>query len=93
MEENLVDDNEIVELYLSRNEEAIARTKEKYGERLRSIADNVLNDIETAKECENDTYLSAWNLIPPNEPRKYLFAFLGKRAGILGSSSAEMKAT
>ncbi|MBP5533317.1 MAG: sigma-70 family RNA polymerase sigma factor [Lachnospiraceae bacterium] len=73
-----MDDNEIVELYLSRNEEAIARTKEKYGERLKIIANNILNDIETAKECENDMYLKAWNLIPPNEPRKYLFAFLGK---------------
>ena len=73
-----MDDNEIVELYLSRNEEAIARTKEKYGEKLKIIANNILNDIETAKECENDMYLKAWNLIPPNEPRKYLFAFLGK---------------
>ncbi|MCR4992548.1 MAG: RNA polymerase subunit sigma-70, partial [Lachnospiraceae bacterium] len=63
-----MDDNEIVELYLSRNEEAIARTKEKYGERLKIIANNILNDIETAKECENDMYLKAWNLIPPNEP-------------------------
>ena len=73
-----MDDNEIVELYLSRDEEAIARTKEKYGERLKIIADNILNDRETAEECENDTYLSAWNLIPPNEPRSYLFSFLGK---------------
>ena len=73
-----MDDNAIVELYLSRNEEAIDRTSEKYGVQLRNIANNILNDIETAKECENDAYLETWNLIPPHEPRNYLFAFIGK---------------
>lgn len=52
-----MDDNEIVELYLSRNEEAIKRTAQKYGSRLRNIANSILNDRETAKECENDAYL------------------------------------
>ncbi len=76
--EKLVDDNRIVELYLSRNEEAINQTALKYGSKLRRIADNILNDIETAKECENDTYNETWNLIPPHEPRTYLFAFVGR---------------
>ena len=73
-----MDDNKIVEFYLSRNEDAISQTAAKYGSRLRNIANNILNDRETAKECENDTYLRAWNLIPPNEPREYLFAFMGR---------------
>lgn len=73
-----MDDNEIVELYLSRNEDAIAETARKYGSRLRSIANSIVNDIETAKECENDAYLETWNLIPPHEPRNYLFSFVGR---------------
>ena len=73
-----MDDEKIVELYLSRNEDAISQTESKYGSRLRNIANKILNDRETAKECENDTYLKSWELIPPNEPSDYLFAFMGK---------------
>ncbi len=73
-----MDDSEIVELYLKRDESAISNTQEKYGQKLRLIANGILNDMKIAEECENDTYLSAWNLIPPNEPRTYLFAFLGR---------------
>ena len=73
-----MDDPEIVELYLSRDESAIAQTAQKYGPRLRRIADSILKNKASAEECENDTYLEAWRLIPPNEPRSYLFAFLGK---------------
>ena len=73
-----MDDSKIVELYLSRNESAISQTAQKYGLKLRRIADSILNNMASAEECENDTYLEAWNRIPPNEPRTYLFAFLGK---------------
>ncbi len=73
-----MDDPTIVELYLSRDESAIYQTSQKYGSKLRRIAFGILNDSASAEECENDTYLEAWNLIPPNEPRNYLFAFLGK---------------
>lgn len=73
-----MNDNEIVELYLSRNEDAINQTAQKYGSRLRNIANSILNDRETAKECENDAYLETWELIPPHEPRHYLFAFVGR---------------
>lgn len=73
-----MNDNEIVELYLSRNEDAINQTAQKYGSRLRNIANSILNDRETAKECENDAYLETWELIPPHEPRDYLFAFVGR---------------
>ena len=73
-----MDDDQIVELYLCRNEEAILRTAEKYGAKLRSIAFRILNDRETAEECENDAYRETWNRIPPHEPRDYLFAFVGR---------------
>ena len=73
-----MDDSKIVELYLSRNESAVSRTAQKYGFKLRIIANHILNNMASAEECENDTYLEAWNRIPPNEPRTYLFAFLGK---------------
>ena len=73
-----MEDDKIVELYLSRSEEAIAQTAQKYGSRLRNIANSILNDRETAKECENDAYLETWELIPPHEPRNYLFAFVGR---------------
>ena len=73
-----MDDSRIVDLYLARDEEAIRSTKEKYGRKLRGIAFNVLCDSSDAEECENDTYLRAWNSIPPHEPREYLFAYLAK---------------
>lgn len=74
-----MEDTEIVDLYLARNENAIVMTEEKYGRSLRKIISSVLDD-EACKECENDVYLRAWNLIPPNEPRDHFFAFLGKIA-------------
>ncbi len=73
-----MDDSKIVELYLSRDEAAIKHTSEKYGSRLRSLADGIVNDRQTAEECENDTYLEAWRAIPPHEPRSYLYAFLAR---------------
>lgn len=66
----------IVDLYLARNEEAIRRTDEKYGGDLRALSQNITGSREDAAECLNDTYLSAWNTIPPNAPRTYLLAFL-----------------
>ncbi len=73
-----LDDFKIVELYLSRDESAIPHTAQKYGAKLRQIANSILNNMASAEECENETYLEAWNSIPPNEPRTYLFAFLGR---------------
>lgn len=73
-----VDDDRIVDLFLSRDEEAIVQTAQKYGQRIRSIAYRIVNDPETAKECENDAYRETWERIPPNEPRDYLFPFVGR---------------
>ena len=77
---NALDDNQIIELYLLRSEEAIRKTAEKYGGRLRSLAHGIVRDQQTAEECENDTYMEAWNTIPPHEPRNHLYTFLAQIA-------------
>lgn len=73
-----MEDNRIVDLYLLRWEDAIAQTAAKYGCRLRRISLGIVQDLETAEECENDTYLQAWNRIPPSKPYGYLFPFLAR---------------
>lgn len=73
-----MDDNAIVDLFLDRNESAISYTAEKYGTRLLYTSRKITEDIAASEECVNDTYLEAWNRIPPNEPRTYLLAFLSK---------------
>ena len=73
-----LDDDRIIELYLLRDETAINQTSEKYGSRLLSLAYGIINDRQTAEECENDTYMEAWNTIPPHEPRSFLYAFLAR---------------
>ena len=73
-----MEDREIVDLYLARDEAAIFHTAEKFGRRLRALASRILGDEKTAEECENDTYAAAWNAIPPQEPADYLYAFLAR---------------
>lgn len=73
-----MEDTEIVELFLARDEKAVTVTAAKYGKSLRKIARNICSSEPDAEECENDTYLSAWNSIPPHEPRDYFFAYLAK---------------
>ena len=73
-----MEDFEIVERFLARDEGAIRETAGKYGGRLRAVARGIVREEETAEECENDTYLEAWNRIPPHEPRGYLFPFLAR---------------
>ena len=72
------EDNKIVELFIKRDESAIKEVSFKYGNKLNNIAKNILDNISDAQECENDTYMDAWNSIPPNEPKEYLFAYLAK---------------
>ncbi len=72
-----MEDKQIIALYLDRNEEAIKETKAKYGAYCYRIAKNVLDSHEDAEECVSDTYLSAWNRIPPTVP-EVLKIFLGR---------------
>ena len=71
-----MDDSGIVDLFIARDESALNELALKYGARLLRIAYGIVGDHHTAEEVVNDAYLSAWELIPPNEPREYLFAFM-----------------
>lgn len=70
-------DEEIINLYFSRREEAITETSHKYGKYCNYIAFQILHNREDSEECVNDTYMKAWDIIPPQRPR-ILSAFLGK---------------
>lgn len=72
-----MDDSKIIELYNARSEDAIAETSKKYGRYCYSIAYNILHSNEDSEECVNDTYLRAWNVIPPQKPDP-LSVFLGR---------------
>ncbi len=70
-------DNEIIKLYWERSEKAIEETEKAYGRYFNYIARKVVCNDEDAKEIVNDTYLKAWNNIPPERPNN-LKAFLGR---------------
>ena len=72
-----MDDSTIIGLYFDRSEEAIAQTRIKYGAYLHGIAIGILRSLPDAEECENDTYLSVWNAIPPDRPNLFS-AYLAK---------------
>ena len=66
-------DREIVELYLKREEQALEKTAEKYKNYCVSIAERILGNREDAEEIWNDVLSAAWNLIPPNEPEHLIY--------------------
>lgn len=72
-----MEDSRIVDLYWERSENAIRETSRKYGKYCYSIAYNILYNAEDADEAVNDTYMGAWNSIPPHRP-SILSTFLGK---------------
>ncbi len=68
---SMMADEQIVELYWQRDEAAIRETETKYGKMLFRIAYNILHDRLDCEECKNDTYLGAWNSIPPTRPKVF----------------------
>ena len=72
-----MEDMQIVDLYFARSEQAVAETAHKYGNYLFSIAHNILMNRPDAEEAVSDTYLGAWNSIPPHRPGR-LSTYLGK---------------
>ena len=72
-----MEDKRIVELYFARDEQALSETKKKYSHYLYRVAQNILQNPQDAEECVGDTYLRAWNAIPPHRPTR-LSVFLGK---------------
>ena len=63
-----MDDSQIVELYWQKNADAISESAKKYGSYCFAIAEHILRNAEDSEECVNDTWLRAWNAIPPQRP-------------------------
>lgn len=72
-----MEDSQIIGLFFKRDETAISETEKKYGTFCYNIALNILSINADAEECVNDTYLQAWNTIPPQSPDRF-GAWLGK---------------
>ncbi|MBR4021088.1 MAG: sigma-70 family RNA polymerase sigma factor [Ruminococcus sp.] len=67
-----MEDQQIIDLYFDRNEQAITETNVKYGKLCHSIAYNILSNREDSEECVNDTYIGVWNAIPPTRPDNFM---------------------
>lgn len=61
-------DQMIIDLFFERSEQAVTELAKKHGGAVERVALNILGDPEDAEECVNDTWLGAWNSIPPNCP-------------------------
>ncbi len=72
-----MEDEKIINLYWERKEEAITASEKKYGNYCTVIAKNILSSSEDTEECVNDTWLNAWNSMPPQKPQ-ILSVFFGK---------------
>jgi len=72
-----MEDEKIIELYWARKEDAIVETDRTYGRKLHTLANKIVQNYEDAEESVSDTYLKAWETIPPQHP-KYFFAYLAK---------------
>ena len=72
-----MDDKQILDLYINRSEKAIEETDAKYGSYCRKISMNILQNIQDSEETVNDTWLKAWNTIPPKMPNP-LKTYLGR---------------
>ena len=72
-----MEDGKILELFYARSEQAIRETEAKYGDYCYSVAIHILENPQDAQECVSDTYLRAWDTIPPTRP-VHFFAYLAK---------------
>ncbi|SHI11024.1 RNA polymerase sigma-70 factor, ECF subfamily [Sporobacter termitidis DSM 10068] len=61
-------DNEIIELFWQRSEDAVNNLKRKYGALCRTVIFGILYSPEDAEECENEVYFKVWSSIPPKRP-------------------------
>lgn len=72
-----MDDSTIIDLFFARNEDAIKHTDETYGRRLYHLAENIVKNGQDAEESVSDTYMKAWDTIPPQRPQHF-FAYIAK---------------
>lgn len=82
-----MNDHDIVALYWSRSEDAIAQSERRYGSYCYTVAYNILQSREDAQECVNDTWLRAWESIPPARPER-LSTYLGELLAVYGIDEA-----
>ena len=75
----MIDDEKIIELFFERSEQGIRELDMKYGKICHNLSYNIVNSRQDAEECVNDTWLHAWNAMPPQRP-SILSAFFGKLA-------------
>ena len=68
-------DNQIIDLFWNRNEDAIAATDGAYGRKLRGLSHRILQNLEDSEEVVNDTYLKTWDSIPKARPQ-YFYAYI-----------------
>lgn len=90
----ILSDDEIIALYWARNENAIKHTDDKYRAYLLKIANNILKDMQDSEECLNDTYLAAWNTIPPERPyllKAFLAAIIRNQSLMVGRRQKAQK--
>ena len=74
-----IKDQQILDLFWDRHEEALDATMQKYGRILYKVAHNILHNSQDAEECVNDTLMQAWRTIPPKKP-EFFSAYLAKIA-------------
>ena len=76
-----MEDLQIVQLYWDRDQQAIACSKEKYGIYCFTVANHILDNFQDSEECVSDTWLSAWNAMPPHRPQvlRMFFAKITRR--------------
>ena len=67
-----MNDDQILDLFFDRSEQAISETSAKYGKLARTVAFRIVRNEEDVDECESDTYLALWNTIPPQRPNPFV---------------------
>lgn len=70
-----MEDSKIIDLFFARNEDAIRHTDDTYGRRLYHLAENIVKNGQDAEESVSDTYMKAWEIIPPQRPNHF-YAFI-----------------
>lgn len=68
----MIDDERIIEMFFARDQQVIRELDIKYGKICHNLSYNIVNSKQDAEECVNDTYLGAWNAIPPARPEPLL---------------------
>ena len=68
----MIEDEKIIELFFERSEQGIQELDIKYGKVCHNLSYHIVGNRQDAEECVNDSYLGAWNAIPPTRPNPLL---------------------